>query len=254
MHKLKSLLLASLAAALFSGSACADQSPDIAPAPTDEVPASPAKLTIRLNVPQMNKAKDLFTVFPYTVKPPRKVHEILPLPEKLEELQQRVYGTGYAARVSMNKPYAEGGWRWHYAYKHALARAGGYQPPTLVGLASWQKEMARYLKPECERINKIEELRQDNYKKMVQDYEDNHKDEEMEALRKGLDPVPVTLKPARKGLEAVVTLKPGEWWITGQHRVPGLTYFYMYNLKLGAGESKTVELSDVNAILIQGGW
>lgn len=238
-----------------TASGTASGTEDIAPAPEDSKPAL-ASLTVRLSVPQMNKATDLFTVYPYTVKPPRVVQMITPLPETDEALKNSLFNSGYVSRLSMNKPYPAQGWRWHYAYSSALKRSGGYEPSTLIGLYGWQKDMIKYIKPECERINKIEELRTENYQKMLQSYEDNHKDEEMEALRNGLEPTPLKFHLAKKGkaIEGTVNLKPGEWWITGQHRVPGLTYFYMYNLKLSAGEHKEVLLNDTNAILIQGGW
>ena len=215
-----------------------------------------AQVTVNLSVPQMNKAVDLFTAYPYTIKPPRVVKPVQPLPEKAEQLKYSIYNSGYGNRLSLTKPYPDSGWRWQYAYKNALKRAGGYEPKTLIGLRAWQEDMVKYIKPECERINRIELARADNYAKMVQDYEDNHKDEEMEALRLGLEPVPLKFKAANKGQAITTTfnLKPGEWWITGQHRVPGLTYFYMYNIKVAAGEKKEVNLNDTNALLIQGGW
>ncbi len=114
----------------------------------------------------------------------------------------------------------------------------------------------KYVKPEVERINRIEEARNARYLKAVEEYEDSHKDEEMEALRLGLDPTPITLQSANKGtaMEGVVALKPGEWYATGQHKTPGLTYYWQEKIKINPGDRLTLVLNDANSMLITGGW
>jgi len=88
------------------------------------------------------------------------------------------------------------------------------------------------------------------------DFEDNHKDEEGEALR--LNRVPVKLEMhsinAGKMIEGTVAVPPGEWYITGQHQVPGLVYYWQEKIKVKPNQNISVNLSDANALLVQGGW
>lgn len=219
-------------------------------------PQAKALVKLRISVPQMKDRVDKFTFYPYSTKPPKVKVPLQPLPEEDKQIKQMLISSGYLSRQSLTKPYPDIGWRWHYAYRNAQKRAGGDEPRFVAGLYRWADKMIKYVKPEVERINKIEEARNARYMKAIEEYEDSHKDEEMEALRLGLDPTPVALQSANKGtaMEGLVSVKPGEWYVTGQHKTPGLTYYWQEKVKLNAGDKITLVLNDANAMLVTGGW
>ncbi len=225
--------------------------------PPDGVdPQAKGWVKLRISVPQMKDRVDKITFYPYSTKPPKVKVPPLPLPEEDKDIKQMLISSGYLSRQSLTKPYPDIGWRWHYAYRNAQKRAGGDEPKVVAGLYRWANNMLKYVKPEVERINKIEEARHARYLKAVEEYEDSHKDEEMEALRLGLDPTPITLQSVNKGtaMEGVVALKPGEWYATGQHKTPGLTYYWQEKIKVNPGDKLTLVLNDANSMLITGGW
>jgi hypothetical protein len=224
--------------------------------PDGTTPQAKAWVKLRISVPQMKNRVDKFTFYPYSTKPPKVKIPLQPLPEEDKQIKQMLISSGYLSRQSLTKPYPDIGWRWHYAYRNAQKRAGGDEPRFVGGLYRWADNMIKYVKPEVERINKIEEARNARYIKAVEEFEDSHKDEEMEALRLGLDPTPVALQSANKGtaMEGLVSVKPGEWYVTGQHKTPGLTYYWQEKLKLNAGDKVTLVLNDANAMLVTGGW
>jgi hypothetical protein len=225
--------------------------------PPDGVdPQAKGWVKLRISVPQMKDRVDKITFYPYSTKPPKVKVPLQPLPEEDKQIKQMLISSGYLSRQSLTKPYPDIGWRWHYAYRNAQKRAGGDEPKVVAGLYRWADNMLKYVKPEVERINRIEEARTARYLKAVEEYEDSHKDEEMEALRLGLDPTPITLQSANKGtaMEGVVALKPGEWYATGQHKTPGLTYYWQEKIKINPGDRLTLVLNDANSMLITGGW
>lgn len=228
--------------------------------PPDEALARPkATINLSLRVPQVEKAVDKITLYPYTTKPPRVMIPIKDLPTSAYAMKNMLLSTGYQSRLSLKKPYPEYGWRWQYAYRNALKHSGQTPPKTIVGIYSFTDAVTPYALKECKRINEIETARAERYTKAVQEYEDNHKDEEMEALRLGLEATPALLKPRLKGgvpisFDAQVTVPPGEWWVTGTHKVPGLVYYWQEPLKIDGNNTYNVELNDSNALLIQGGW
>lgn len=233
-------------------------SPEALP-PEEDQPKAKAKVKVKVIVPQMKEPRTRFTIFPYMVKPPKLITQIEPLPDKDPVIKTMLLGTGYSNRVSLEKPYPPGGWRWQYAYRNALKRSGLSTPKLMMGAYSFSKDMVKYIKPEILRLNEIEATRKLKYMKAVQDYEDNHKDEEMEALKHGLEPVPLKLKALTKdnkifAFESQCELGEGEWWVTGEHKVAGLIYYWQEPVKVKAGEVLQLTMDDSNAILIQGGW
>jgi hypothetical protein len=224
--------------------------------PDGEEPEAKATIRVRISVPQMKGNTQKITAFPYITKPLKVTKVIEPLPEEDKELKELIIAAGYVSRQSLTKPYPDVNWRWQYAYRNALKRAGGYEPKFVPGIYRWANNMIKYVKPECERINRIEAARNKRYQDTVVEFDDNHKDEEMEALRLGKEPVAVPLKSVYHGTatEGDVTLSPGEWYLTGTHKVPGLTYYWQEKVKLNPRDRVVVTLNDANAILIQGGW
>jgi hypothetical protein len=225
--------------------------------PSDSPQRQPkATLTIRLYVPQMLKRTDTFCINPFTTPPPKIAIQVFDLPENGPGLKQKIMNKGYNNRQSFIKPYSDGGWRWQYAYQHALKRSGITEPHIFFQMYNFAEDLYPWVLPEVKRINKIEKERLKTYYALITSYTDNHKDEEMDALRLGLEPVKLNLLPIKKGgaLETSLYISPGDWWITGTHKIPGLIYFWQEPVKIHDGDKLTVELTDANAILIQGGW
>jgi len=215
-----------------------------------------ALLNIRLYVPQMLKRTDSFMLNPYSTPPPPVAIQNQPLPENIQALAQKCINSGYNNRLSMVKPYPDGGWRWYYVYKHAKLKSGITEPHAFFQMYRFGADIAPYCLAETKRLNKIEKERNKRYFELVQANKDNQKDEEMEALRNGLEPVKLNLMPTKSKtmLETSLYLSPGDWWITGSHRVPGLIYFWQEPIKVHDGDKINIDLTDANAILIQGGW
>jgi hypothetical protein len=226
--------------------------------PHEDGPAKQAKgtLTIRLSVPLMKKRTDIFSLNPYSTAPPKVAIPIAPLPEAPAALRYKIINSGYNARLSMTKPYPDGGWRWHYAYDRARKISGIGEPHVFFQMYNFADDLTPYVVPQCKRINKIEAQRIKTYFALKESFADNHKDEEMEALRLGLEPIKLNFTPVRRGdvLETSLFVSPGDWWITGSHKVPGLIYFWQEPVKIREGDTVVKELNEDNAILVQGGW
>jgi len=225
--------------------------------PADDA-AHPAKgtLIIRLNVPHMQKRTDTFSINPYTTAPPPIAIPIAMLPENRNGLKSKILSTGYGQRLSLTKPYPDSGWRWQYCYRRARAKSGIGEPHMFFQMYRFADDLIPYVLPEAKRSNKIEFARLERYNQFKTEYADNHKDEEMEALRLGHEPIKLTLAPIKRGtmLETSLFISPGDWWITGTHKVPGLIYFWQQPVKVHNNESQTIELNEENALLVQGGW
>lgn len=229
--------------------------------PPDDSEAQKPKATVNVSVqlPQMDKAQTKITLYPYTTKLPKVMVPYKELPLHPAALRNQLLSTGYTNRLSLKKAYPDFGWRWQYAYHNALRQYGEGTPKGILGIYKFTDGMMPFVAAECKRINKIEAARKERYEKAVSEYEDNHKDEEMEALRMGLEATELKLKPRVKGsqiisFDAQAQIPPGEWWVTGTHKVPGLVYFWEEPLKVEADNNYNVTLTDSNALLIQGGW
>ncbi len=225
--------------------------------PADDAPPAKSVVHVRIAVPQMDKCTEAWAVYPYVTKPPKILIPLAPLPEEdLKDLRMRLIQTGYANRQSLTRAYPEQGWRWQYAYRNALKRSGLSEPKFVVGVYRFAEEMTKYIRPECERINRIEEGRRKRYEAMLVEYEDNHKDEESEAIRLNREPIKLPVRLANKGrvVEGTIALPPGEWYITGKHKVPGLLYYWQERIKVNSGENIALNLTDANALCIQGGY
>lgn len=244
--------------ALSAPLAESDTNPTALP-PDGETAPQYAIVNLKMQVPQMYKSTTELKAYPYTTKPMKMVTPLVPLPLERKPIRELILTSGYASRSSSERPYPDGGWRWSYAFHNALKRSHTTMPKSMVGLYSWVDKMIGYALPECERINAIEEKREKRYFQLVQDYEDNHKDEEMEALRRGQEVTPIRLRRFNRDgklsyYTSQVRLIPGEWWITGTHKVPGLIYYWQYPLTVKAGQTYNLSIDDANAALIVGGY
>jgi hypothetical protein len=213
--------------------------------------AAPASVYVSISVPHRTKAVDSFTAFPFPVKPPKIFKEILPLPTKIKALKGMLVDTGYTTRFSGDLPYPPGGWRWQYAYQAALRHKGGGVPHTILQMYGWADQMANYIQPEVIRLNEAEERRKERYDKAVVEYQKTYFELQNDATRKGL--FAVNFRTARKGLLAV-RIPAGTWWIAGSRKLPGLFYYWQIPVTLAAGTTESIQLTESNALVIQGGW
>jgi hypothetical protein len=204
---------------------------------------------VRISIPHNNRAVDTFTAYPYVSKPPRVSDWPAPLPTKEKQLRRLVFNTGYSNRV-VNKAYPPGGWRWEYCWKAAVRRSGESTPRTLFAAESWAKGILVHLRPEVERMNAGEEQRKERYQALAEEFETQGVEMESEATRNGLTPVELRL---RRGA-GQVRLEPGNWWITGTRKVPGLLYYWQLPVTVTTGDTSSAVLTEQNALVIQGAW
>lgn len=212
----------------------------------------PVEVELRINVPHWTRTKEHFVAYPYPPKPPPIKKPYQPLPEKPKKLKSLLLATGYRTRRGSQHAYPHGGWRWRYAYNSALRHAGGRVPHTIIDMYPWTSSMVKYILPEVKRINAGEERRQQRYFKALTDYNRNHTDLKTEAIRTGLYPIGVHMYRRGAGRMA---LPEGTWWIVGNHKVPGLTYYWQIPVTVEPGRQvPLLTFTEQNALLIEGGW
>lgn len=191
------------------------------------------------------------------VRPPRIRKAIEPLADDEKMIREQIVMFGYSGRSALERPYPPGGWRWQYAYNSARQKKGGMEPHTLLGLYPYARKMTPYMQAEVQRINAIEKQRLNRYIKLCEDYETTGAEQESEALRRGVGPVPLKLKTLdanRVAGSGVAQLAPGNWWIVATHKTPGLIYHWELPITVNPGDEPTIYLTESNAILIEGGW
>jgi len=206
---------------------------------------------IWVHVPHTLRPVDNFIAFPYPMKPPTISKTIEPLETKRDYLLGMLFSIGYASRTNRSKPFMQAGWRWRYAYDAALQKSRLGEPATVIAAYSWCKDMLPYIKPEIERMNTIEEQRSARYFEAVNYFEHHGQEVENSATRAGMQAVDIRLN---RDFQSKIKLKPGNWWITGTHRAPGLIYYWQLPVTIGEGIAQKIELTEENALLIQGGW
>ncbi len=216
----------------------------------------PVKVVI--NVPHNIEAINEFTVYPYPMQPPRQKQQVKGLPETEKNgLRNMLITSGYTQRTQTSRAYPYGGWRWQYAYKAALRRSGLGSPHVVSEMYTWADEMMPYIKPECIRLNLAEKERTRLYQRAKEDYDETRVDSETESVRKGLFPVDVRIQKfdGRQTRFGTMKLLPGSWWLVGTHKVSGLTYYWNLPIVIDADEPpKTIELTEANAMVIEGAW
>lgn len=224
----------------------------------DEPPAEEGQvqIRIRINVPQKNRATSAISVYPYPPRPPRNIFFAAPLPTKEPQVRGQLLNTGYAGRTSLSKTFPPGGWRWQYALREAVDKSGANFPSNILTMYPWVSRILPYMNAEIAKVNEIEKDRKIRYLAICKEFEENGQDLENEALQKGLSPVELRMR-YRTGvrmLSGVVNVTPGTWWVVATHKVPGLNYFWMQPITAVAGENMSIQLTQSNAIAIQGGW
>lgn len=212
---------------------------------------SESEVSIWVHVPHTLRPVDNFIAFPYPMKPPTIAKPIEPIEIKSSYLKSMLFSLGYANRIHQRKPFMIAGWRWRYAYDAALKKSKLSEPPTVVAAYSWSKDMVPYVRKELVRLNAIEAERKARYLQAVSFHDTQSAEIESAAALAGMQPVDISLN---RLFQRKIKLKPGNWWITGTHRVPGLVYYWQLPITVAAGQPLKVELTEENALVIQGGW
>jgi len=216
-----------------------------------------SQLTVDILVPHYNKQVNNFMLYPYPIQPPRIKKLPMPLPTKAQGLKSLLIATGYDRKqVPEIHAYPFQGWRWQYAYREAVKKAGLFPPLILLQMYTWADKMVPYARVECERWNDIEDERQKRYLAANEEFVSTRADVETDAVRKGMYPMDLRINRLMYGhlCEGKISLQPGNWWVVGSHKVPGLTYYWQLPVTLQEGEPNKVELTEENALVIEGGW
>jgi hypothetical protein len=74
-------------------------------------------------------------------------------------------------------------------------------------------------------------------------------------VQKGLSPIEINLKQGtRKLLSGMAAVSPGTWYIVAAHKTSNLHFYWQIPVTVSAGEKSTVQLTQTNALVIEGGW
>lgn len=209
-------------------------------------------LNARMLVPHNERFVDVVYAYPYPIKPPPLTGELTPLPTKDKELKSMILSAGYSDRIDFNRPYPTYGWRWVHAFYRAHTRSGLGWPRTMLTMYPWVDQMLPYVRAEVKQSNAEEADRILKHQKTVEEFEATHVDLENQATLKGLSPV--AIKMNSKGIGQTTKLTPGNWWITGTRKVPGLKMFWEVPVTCTQGQIINVQFTEANAMIIQGGW
>jgi len=223
-------------------------------APVDE--SDKIFVRVQLTVPHSTSAVHKLVAYPYPMQLPKARKEILDLSTESTALESEILTSGYTQRGTSNKPYPFQGWRWQYAYHNALKRAHADEPAVISDIYPFIRKMTPYCREECRRINTIEHERVERYKRLAEEYEQHAQEAETDATRKGYTPVAVEINKLWRGHFNIGEVKLGEgtWWITGTKKVPGITYYWQQPVEVIKGEPVICELTEDNALVIEGGW
>ena len=193
---------------------------------------------------------DTVMAYPWPVRPPQPiVHS--KLPEKPHDLKAMILATGYSSRIDFNRPHPLYGWRWVHCFQTAHQKSGLGYPHTFLTMYPWVAKMAPYVAAETTKVNVLEESRLNAYTKVQDEYTRLHEELENEAAAKGLSPIEI--KVTRHGI-GQGQLPPGNWWISATRKLPDLKFYWQVPITVSAGQTVNVQLTNVNAIVVQGGW
>jgi hypothetical protein len=178
------------------------------------------------------------------------------MPSTRKGIRDLIMQTGYTTRAKRSVAYPLGGWRWQMAYRNALKRCPKSQPNIISELYPFIDAMEPLCREECEKFDELEEDRQRRYQTAFEEFQLNRNECEYEAVKKGYFPIEFNMSRAYRGKLAAAELKlgPGTWWLTGTHKVTGLTYYWQMPVQIVNGQVEDVELNWKNALVIQGGW
>lgn len=218
-------------------------------------PEGEAMLRVRISVPHQTRAVSSISVYPYPPRPPRMLKQMNKIDDKPKTIRNQLINIGYSNRNSDTKLFPNSGWRWHYILKAALQKSGTRPPTNIVTMYPWTYKMVPYVQTEIRRINEIEADRKIRYQTVVKDFEENGVELENEALQKGLSPIEINLKNgSKKLLSGTAALAPGTWYIVASHKTSSLNFFWQIPVTVSAGEKSTVQLTQTNALVIEGAW
>jgi hypothetical protein len=218
-------------------------------------PEGEAMLRVRISVPHQTRPVSSITLYPYPPRPPRMIRQINKLDDKPKSIRNQLLNLGYSNRSSDSRLFPTSGWRWQYILRAALQKSGTRPPTNIITMYPWTHKMVPYVQAEVRRINEIEADRLVRYQSTVKDFEENGIDLENEAMQKGLAPIEINLRNgARKLLSGEAAVSPGTWYIVAAHKTSNLNFFWQIPVTLSAGEKSTVQLTQTNALVIEGGW
>lgn len=218
-------------------------------------PEGEAMLRVRISVPHQTRPVSSITLYPYPPRPPRMTKQINKIDDKPKTIRSQLISIGYANRSSDSKLFPTSGWRWQYILRAALQKSGTRPPTNILTMYPWTHKMVPYVQAEIKRINEIEADRKVRYQSVVRDFEENGIDLENEAMQKGLAPIEINLRNgARKLQSGMAVVSPGTWYIVAAHKTSNLNFFWQIPVTLSAGEKSTVQLTQTNALVIEGGW
>jgi hypothetical protein len=218
-------------------------------------PEGEAMLRVRISVPHQTRAVSAISIYPYPPRPPRMIKSMNKIDDKPKSIRNQLINIGYSNRNSDTKLFPNSGWRWHYILKAALQKSGTRPPTNIVTMYPWTFKMVPYVQTEIRRINEIEADRKIRYQTVVKDFEENGVELENEALQKNLSPIEINLKNGtRKLLSGAAAIAPGTWYIVASHKTSSLNFFWQIPVTVSAGEKSTVQLTQTNALVIEGAW
>lgn len=219
------------------------------------IPEGEAQLRVRISVPHKIRPESTITLYPYPVRPPKLLKFIGKMDDSPKSVRAQLLNLGYAQRSSDTKLFPVGGWRWKYIINAALAKSGTRAPTNIVTMYPWTFKMVPYVQAEIRRINQIEEERRQSYLAASRNFEENGVDLENEALHQGLSPVEIAIKKGRTtAMSGTATVPPGTWYVVATHKTPNLKFYWQIPVTVSAGDRSTVQLTQTNALVIQGDW
>jgi hypothetical protein len=233
-----------------------DPKQDLLNPPTD-APVGKYRCTLWVNVPHSKGCVDKFRAVPYLSEMPTALHTYGNLSEKYSDLKQSLYLLCYVAPQNPKiHRYSGQGWRFTYALQAAERELGEGPPHFLPEIQGWCDQMYPHLKKFIVRINEAESARTDRFNQTKDFYAENHTEIEYAALKKGYYPIDLKFMVYHLSLQrALVDLPEGKWWITGTHKVIGITYYWQEPIEVGPDKPNALELTEQNAMLIDSaGW
>lgn len=218
--------------------------------PQQPLDADHAAISVRLHTANHKEALDVFTLYPYIVKPP----VCLPLPKlplNYQYIKRMSMNLGYMNRPNFDKPYQNPNWRFVYAYKVALAKSGLSEPHTIFTHYQFAEEMVPWVWKECKVRNAFEKQRQAKYDAAIEEWERTHVDAENAAVNAGLAPIKLKHRQINLG---VGQFPAGTWWLQVTRKTPGLQFYWLKPITAVAGQKLDINLNENDALAILGAW
>ncbi len=235
-----------------------DETPAADDGSQDEMSAPPegeSLLKVRISVPHHTRAVSTITLYPYPPRPPKMYRPTLKIHDDAKSIRGQLLNLGYSNRSSDTKLFPHGGWRWHYVLNAAYKKSGSRPPTNIMTMYPWTFKMVPYVRAEIRRINEIEHDRNLRYLVMMKDFDENGVELENEAVQKGLSPVEIKMKKGTlKLLSGVAAISPGTWYIVAAHKTSNLKFYWQIPVTVAEGEKAAVELTQTNALVIEGDW